>query len=186
MARVAVIGNSGAGKTTFARELAARLAVPYVELDAIFHGPNWTELPPEEFRARVAAVVAGPAWVVDGNYSAVRPLVWARADTLVWLDLSRPLVTWRIVSRTVRRGIRRTELWNGNRERLSAMLSLDPQRSVILWSVTRHGPKRRALTAVPADPRWGHLRFVRLRTRHAVRNFLAALPDREPDPPVPR
>jgi hypothetical protein len=58
--------------------LAARLGVPYVELDAVFHQPGWTELPIEDFRARVAEAAAGDAWVVDGNYRAVLDLVWAR------------------------------------------------------------------------------------------------------------
>ena len=53
MKRVNVKGTSGSGKTTFAQELAKRLEVPYVELDALHHGPNWTEASADEFRARV-------------------------------------------------------------------------------------------------------------------------------------
>lgn len=87
--RVSVVGNSGSGKSTLGRALAARLGVPYVELDAIFHLPAWTELPRDEFRKQVGALAAGDAWVIDGNYLAVRDLVWARADTVVWIDLLR-------------------------------------------------------------------------------------------------
>ena len=68
MPRIAVIGTSGSGKTTVARELARRHGVPYVELDALNHGPGWTETPDEEFQRRVAAVTDGSGWVVDGNY----------------------------------------------------------------------------------------------------------------------
>jgi adenylate kinase family enzyme len=50
--RVSVVGVSGSGKSTLGRELAARLAVPYTELDAIFHQPEWTPLPEEQFRRR--------------------------------------------------------------------------------------------------------------------------------------
>ncbi|HEX2361691.1 MAG TPA: hypothetical protein VHI11_06435, partial [Jiangellaceae bacterium] len=92
MRRVSVVGNAGSGKTKLARELAARLRVPHVELDAIFHQPNWTRLPTDEFRQRVADAVAGDGWVVDGNYSSVRDLVWQRADAVVWLDFSRATV----------------------------------------------------------------------------------------------
>jgi adenylate kinase family enzyme len=95
--------------------LAARLGVPYVELDAVFHQPGWTELPIEDFRARVAEAAAGDAWVVDGNYRAVLDLVWARADTAMWLDLPRAVVMRRLVARTARRAVRRAP--SGNRFR---------------------------------------------------------------------
>ena len=53
MRRVNVKGTSGSGKSTFGRELAERLGVTYVELDALHHGPNWAESMVEEFQARV-------------------------------------------------------------------------------------------------------------------------------------
>ena len=82
-----MVGTPGAGKSTVARELARNLGVPFVELDGIFHQPGWAPLAADEFRHRVAEVAAGDAWVIDGNYSDVRSLVWARADTV---DLDRP------------------------------------------------------------------------------------------------
>jgi adenylate kinase family enzyme len=68
--KIVVVGTSGSGKTTVARELAHRHGVPHVELDALFHGPNWAETPAEEFRRRVAAATDGDGWVVDGNYES--------------------------------------------------------------------------------------------------------------------
>src|SRR5438046_1897539 len=76
MRRIVVVGVPGAGKTTLAVELAGRLGIPRVECDALFWGPSWTPTPPVEFRARVAAATAGEAWVTDGNYAAVRDIVW--------------------------------------------------------------------------------------------------------------
>jgi len=70
MRRVWVIGISGSGKTTLAAELARRLGVPHIELDAMHHGPDWAEPDLEQFRAEVAAVVAGEGWVVDAATSA--------------------------------------------------------------------------------------------------------------------
>jgi adenylate kinase family enzyme len=81
--------------------LAASLGVPFVELDSIFHQPGWVELPVDDFRKRVTEALTAPAWVVDGNYSAVRDLVWQRVDTVVWLDLPRRRVMYRIILRTV-------------------------------------------------------------------------------------
>jgi adenylate kinase family enzyme len=72
-----VVGNSGSGKSTVAAALALALGVPHLELDAVFHQAGWVPLPSDEFRSVVAAAVAGDGWVTDGNYSVVRPLVWA-------------------------------------------------------------------------------------------------------------
>ena len=92
LARVAVVGTSGAGKTTFARSLSRALGTPHVELDALYWGPNWTPVPQEEFRARVASAVRAPTWIIDGNYSPVRDLVWRNATSLVWLNYPFTLV----------------------------------------------------------------------------------------------
>ena len=120
--RISVVGASGVGKSTVARQLASSLGVPFVELDAIDHQPGWAPLAAEEFRLQVAQLAAGDSWVIDGNYSVVRPVVWARADTVVWLDLPRRVVMRQVIGRTLRRVIFRTELWNRNRERWSNLL----------------------------------------------------------------
>jgi adenylate kinase family enzyme len=169
---VSVVGNSGAGKSTAAAALARRLEVPHVELDGIFHQPGWTELSAEEFRERVRRIVAIPSWVVDGTYSAVRDLVWDRADTVAWIDPPLPVVAWRVVTRTVSRMVRRTELWNGNREQPSNLWSLNPNRSIIAWSLSCHSLYRRRFAAASVDPRWAHLSFHRLQTRRQVDAFV--------------
>jgi adenylate kinase family enzyme len=67
--RVAIIATaSGCGKTTVGRKLAARLDVPYVELDAIHWQAGWTELDSVELRRRVEPLVERDAWVIDGSY----------------------------------------------------------------------------------------------------------------------
>ena len=123
--RVVVTGTSGAGKTTLARKIAAALAMPYIELDAINWQPGWRDLTrhdPEEFVRRVNTAITAEVWVVDGNYELVRDIVWERATHLVWLDYERWVIMTRVIRRTIVRAALRTELWSGNRERWRHLL----------------------------------------------------------------
>lgn len=113
--RIVVVGTTGSGKTTTARRLAANLGYPHVELDALHWEPNWTPAPVEVFRRRVREVTRAACWVVDGNYSQVRDVLWPAADTIVWLDYALPVIMGRLLRRTARRALPREELWNGNR-----------------------------------------------------------------------
>jgi adenylate kinase family enzyme len=141
-----------------ARALAARLAIPHVEVDALFHGPGWVPRP--EFVADVDAATAAPAWVIDHDYAAARHLVWSRIDTFVWLDYSRAVCEWRVIRRSVPRALLRRELWNGNRERFVAMFT-DPEHPV-RWSWTHHAGKRASFEERVADPAHRHITTVRL------------------------
>ena len=178
MRRVSVVGTSGAGKSTLARELAVILGVPHLELDGLNHQPDWEPLPKEEFRRIVAAKAAEDGWVIDGNYSAVQPLVWARADTVAWLDLPKSIVMRQIVWRTLRRVAGRQELWNGNRERWRNFFTWDPEQSVISWAWHKHDEYHARYAAAAGDPANAHLRFVRLASRHDVSRFLDEARDR--------
>ncbi|PFG40823.1 adenylate kinase family enzyme [Georgenia soli] len=112
--RIVVAGVSGSGKTTLARRAAARLGVPHVEIDALFHGPGWRPRP--EFLADVERLVVREEWVTEWQYAAARPLLLARADLMVWLDLPVARTMTQVTVRTVTRRVGRVELWNGNRE----------------------------------------------------------------------
>jgi adenylate kinase family enzyme len=167
------VGTPGSGKSTLGRALAGVLNVPFLELDSVFHQPGWTPLPTGEFREQVGTALAAGGWVADGNYSAVRDLVWERADTVVWLDLPKYLVMRRLVWRSLRRAALREELWNGNRERWRNFFSLDPEQSVIVWGWRKHADYRARYLTASHDPANAHLTFIRLTSPRAVRRFLA-------------
>lgn len=136
------MGTLGSGKSTFALALAARLNVPYVELDELNWGPGWTQASAEELRGRVTEKIAGDSWVIDGNYwRKIGGLVWTRADTVVWLDLPWLVTFLRVLRRTIRRSLSRAALWNGNRETLrEAFFSRD---SLLLFSIRTARGRRR-------------------------------------------
>ena len=181
--RVSVVGTSGAGKSTLGKALAARIGGDFLELDSVYHQPGWVPLPREEFRRRVSEAVAGERWVIDGNYTSnVKDLVWARADTVVWLDLPKRTVMRRIIWRSFQRAARRAELWNGNRERWQNLFSVDKEQSVIAWAWQTHAATRAKLEAAMADPANAKLHFVRLKNPADVRRFLLV----GPSPPARR
>ena len=171
--RIAVIGTTGSGKTTLARELARRLGCPHIELDALHWEPNWAEAPREVFRARVNAALLDETWVVDGNYSKARDLVWSRADTLVWMDYSLPVIFWRLWWRTLRRVVTREELWGGNHENTrNAFFSRD---SLFLWVLTSRPRHRRDYPALLQRPEYAHLKLVHLRSQRETDKWLAVI-----------
>jgi adenylate kinase family enzyme len=173
--RVSVVGLSGSGKTTTGRRLAERLGVPFVELDALHHGPSWTEASGEELRDRVAAAIAAApdGWVIDGGYATkLGDLVLQQADTLVWLDVPLRVCLRRIWRRTWRRIIRREELWNTNRETIrTAFFAKD---SLFVWTVRRsRGLPVKIAERAARNP---NVRLVRLRSADEIDRWLEAVP----------
>jgi adenylate kinase family enzyme len=171
--RINVVGTSASGKTTFARALAEGLNIPHVELDALHWEKDWSGASTEVMRQRVERAIAGPAWVVDGNYSGVRDLVWDRAEAVVWLDFPLRTVLWRYATRTRRRIGTQEELWpgTGNREKLSMHVL---QRDGLLWWIL--GTYRRRRRDYPrllaANP---HLAAYRLRSASDADRWLAGI-----------
>jgi adenylate kinase family enzyme len=169
--RVVVQGTSGSGKTTLSAALAEALGVSCLELDGLYQQPNWTPLEIEEFRVRVESFVQQPGWVVDGNYSHVRDILWPLASTILIIDLPKRVVMTRVIKRTFLRIMKREELWNGNRESWRNALSRDPMRNIILWSWNSHEKYHEAL---PREAREiaGADRVIVLTSAREVREFL--------------
>lgn len=170
MRRVLVAGSSGAGKSSLAREVSSRLGLMYTELDALHHGPNWTPRP--EFRADVEQLAAQENWITEWQYSAIKSFLAEQADTLVWLDYRRPLVMWRVSTRTIMRTVSGEVLWNGNREPGLFHSFLNPM-GVVQWSWRTHARNRREVLALAAT--MPHLRIIHLRRPQEATIWLEAL-----------
>jgi adenylate kinase family enzyme len=177
MQRISVVGCSGSGKTTAARAIAETLRYRCLELDSVYHLPDWVPLPDDEFRAVAREFALQDRWVIDGNYTShgVLDVVWHYADTVVWLDPPRRTVMRRVTWRTLRRAVLREELWNGNREPWGNFTKWAPEENIVRWAWTTFDHTREKYEGRMNDPQWGHLDFVRLRSRGEVSEFVASL-----------
>jgi adenylate kinase family enzyme len=173
--RVLVVGTSCSGKSTFARELAAIAGRRCVELDEIYWGPNWTHKTDDEFRAATAQAITGEEWIVEGNYRAVREVLWPRATLVVWLNYSFSTVFGRALRRTLRRGFSRQELWHGNRE--SLWRSLFTTESILWWVITTFHHRRRQFTDLRAAQTYPNLSWTEFRRPDEASTYLSRLRD---------
>lgn len=185
MRRVVVYGNSGSGKSTLGRALGERLSLPFIELDAIYHArPNWDDLSRDEFRAKVAEVLADHpgGWVIDGNYSSARDLILPLADTVVWLKLPFRIVYWRLWKRTLKRMRTHEVLWGTNRETFhDQFFSRD---SLLLWGITHWRSTRRKIASDLATiPHQAEV--VTLTSPRNVEAFLACMEARRQERSAP-
>ena len=177
--RVNVIGGSGSGKTTVGRLLAARLGVPFVEIDQLHWDryPGWTLPPLEEFRLRVDEATRGDRWVIDGSYGKVRDIVWPRADTVIWLDVPFAPRLGRVLRRTFKRVWTREPLWGIQRESLRA--TLFSRDSLLLFMIRTEPGRARLYRDWLARPESAHLDLVRLRSQAEIQRWLSQVGARE-------
>lgn len=168
--RVLVAGVSGVGKSTLARRIADVWGLPYTEIDALYHGPNW--MPRPSFDADVAALAAVPTWVTEWQYSSARPVLAARAELLVWLDLPFRVTLARVIRRTVRRARTGETLWNGNVEP-GLWHAVTAPEGIVVWAIRTRGKYRREVPLLEAQH--PHLAIVRLRSRREVDDWLRGL-----------
>ncbi len=87
MKKVIVIGCPGSGKTTFAEKLNKLTGLPLYYLDAIWHKPDKTHIPREEFDQRISEIFATPEWIIDGNYNRTIETRLKECDTVFLFDL---------------------------------------------------------------------------------------------------
>jgi energy-coupling factor transporter ATP-binding protein EcfA2 len=174
--RILILGRTGSGKTTLARELAAAIGVPHVELDALYFGRDFSTVPLSVLRERTSAAIAGDRWVTDGNKSAVRDLVWPRADTVIWLDYPLVVSLWRLG----KRALWRTSVLKAQAAERDGKAGLPRQFLLaakgVLTALRSHKGQRREYPRMFAKQENQHLAVMRLRSPRATRDWLARAP----------
>ena len=173
--RIVVIGTTSSGKSTLAEALAKKLGGDFIELDALHWEPNWTEAPTEVFRERVKNATNSPTWVAAGNYRVVRDILWSKAESIIWLDYSFPLVFGRLWRRTWRRWWHQEELWNGNRENIWTHFKLWSQESLFHWIVRTYWRRKREYSKQFSLPEHQHLTVIRFRAPEETDRWLNSL-----------
>lgn len=177
MQKINVIGTSGSGKSTLARALARQLGYPYIEMDAVFWRPNWTESPDADFFPKLAQLLEPPGWVLDGNYTRTIPIKWQAVDTVIWIDRSFGRTLYQVIRRSLLRLWSGEELWpnTGNRQTWGSLFS---RKSIVWWSLQNYFPTRRKYLRMMADPQYAHITFIHLRSAKAIKNLLDQLQSR--------
>jgi predicted kinase len=171
--RILVLGRTGSGKTTLARELAAALGVPHVELDSLYFAPDLSTAPLPVLRERTKAAIAGDQWVTDGNKHAVRDLVWPRADTVIWLDYPAYVSVWRLAKRARTRTSTLGAQAARTGRRAGVAKQLLAAASGVLTALRSHRGQRRKYPRMFAEPANQHLAIARLRSPRATREWIA-------------
>lgn len=173
MNRVVVVGSSGVGKSTFAKNLAGIIAGDYLELDRLCWMPNWEQRSDEESNQVLSEFLQAERWVVDGNYSRFRDRVWQDADAVIWLNYPYWLNAFRLLKRTIQRVWQKQEVFEGCRESFrSQFLSKD---SLLLWFIKTYGPRKQAFERIFAENQYPHLTVFEFKHPREAAFFLAAL-----------
>ena len=172
--RILILGRTGSGKTTLARELAAALDVPHVELDSLYFGPDFSTAPLPLLRERTSEAISGERWVTDGNKRAVRDLVWPRADTVIWLDYGFHVSVWRLAKRArARTSSLSAKAAEDGGSRAGVPKQMLAAGRGVLKALRSHRGQRKEYPRLFAEPANRHLAVARLRSPAATREWLA-------------
>lgn len=170
--RILIIGRTGSGKTTLAKELAAALGMQHVELDSLYFEPDFSTVSLSVLRERTSVAIAGDRWVTDGNKSAVRDLVWPRADTIIWLDYPLIVSLWRLGKRALWRTSVLQAQATVSGENAGLPRKLFSAAKGVLRALRSHMGQRREFPKLFAMPENQHIAVVRLRSPQITQRWL--------------
>ncbi|WPC72270.1 shikimate kinase [Vibrio porteresiae] len=173
--KINIIGTSGSGKSTFGRQLAAKLDIPYVEMDALYWKPNWQEPSDEEFFANLEKALQQDSWILDGNYNRTAPIKFAYVQSVIWIDYSFVRTLYQAVKRAIVRSISQQEIWANTGNKESFRKTFFSKDSIILWTLKTFKNNRVRYQALLNDPNYSHIHFVRLKSPTQAKAFLESL-----------
>ena len=173
MKKIVIVGTSSSGKTTLAIKLSKKFKANCCDQDELFWLPGWKRRPIEEFRALVVQAVMRDSWIVSGNYSVVRDIVWEDADTIIWLDYSLFRCLYQGVKRALQNIFMKKVFCNGNRESFSQLFC--SRYSIIWWITKSHFIKRRRYKKLICDSKYSHIKFLRFESPGDTKAWLESI-----------
>jgi adenylate kinase family enzyme len=176
--RICVVGVSGCGKTTLAKQLSRKLVIPYINNDELLWLPNWQLRPKPEFADLCDQAIQQPSWTFDGNLGPRHPdpMVLSRATLIVWLDYPRHVIFGRLLRRTLFRCASREVLFSGNVERFST--SFASKDSILIWAWQVYPKLRERYQGVFERLQGSQVELVHHRSPHDTRRWLASVDHR--------
>jgi adenylate kinase family enzyme len=171
--RIAVVGTCGAGKTRLAASIGSILKIRHFELDNLHWTKDWMPVDDESFCNRVHEICAQETWITDGNYGKVRDRVFARVQTVVWLDYPFWVIFSRLLWRTLLSTLTQEELVHGNKENWQQ--TFFSRKSILWWAIKTHGRRRREYDHLSRSQKYAHIQFLRFRDPRQTEVWLTAM-----------
>ncbi len=162
--RIVVCGQSLAGKTTVARQIAESIGVPHIELDTLLWEPHGVRKPIEESISEVLSLIGKytDGWVFDGIYQ-FQDIILPLADTVVWLRLPFRVHRWRLMKRNIR-------WWRSHGRHKRVRKALKGILYQLYNMISYHKQIRRVLEGIPPQAS-----IIQLRSSQEIDGFLAGL-----------
>lgn len=173
--RIVVVGTTSSGKSTLAETLANKLNFDFIELDALYWEPNWTEASQEVFNQRVKDAIKAKKWIVAGNYHTVRHIVWPKAEAVIWLDYSLLRIFWQLTRRTFTRWWKQELLWGTNYENLWNHLKLWSDESLFHWLFKTYWRRKHEYPQLFELPEHKHLKLIHFKHPKETEQWLGTL-----------
>lgn len=173
MKRIVVGGSISSGKSTLSKILSKRLSIQNIELDEFFWSSNWKIRPLEEFKFLAREAVSSPSWILCGNYSVLRPVIWSKVDTVVWLDYPFWLCFLRCFKRSIINILKKNPVCNGNYESFSRLFL--KKESILWWLIRTFRSRNKKYESAITDPKYSHIKFIRLKSQKETDRWIESL-----------
>jgi len=127
--KIYIVGNVGAGKTTFSKKLSKKLGIQHYEVDAIVHKSTENGRVKQSVEEQIIEfenINKNASWIIEGTYRSSCKYLLEKADKIIFLDPSIKVRKYRIIKRFIKQQI--------GLERCHYKSDLEMLRSMFKWT----------------------------------------------------